>query len=99
MLTSVWLTLTPSTTPAGPTGTGVHSASEPLVVGYPTPRALIVPAAAQEIGKDRTRKAEPEGHQDKDDDRDDIEAREIKKPPKPCPDKRQAAVGFRSGRL
>src|SRR5271170_6533265 len=51
MLTSVWLTLTPATTPAGPTGTGVHSASEPLVVGYPTPSALMVPSPLRKLGK------------------------------------------------
>src|ERR1700733_15116953 len=48
---SVWLTFTPATTPGGPTGTVVHSALDPDVVGYPTPSAVMVPPPLRKLGK------------------------------------------------
>src|ERR1017187_195473 len=51
MLVSVWLTFTPATTPGGPTGTVVHSALDPPVVGYPTPSALMVPPPLRKSGR------------------------------------------------
>ena len=57
------------------------------------------PAAAQEVGEDRARKPEAEGHEHEDDDRDDVEPAELQEAAKARPDERNAAVGLEFGRL
>ena len=57
------------------------------------------PAAAQEVGEDRAGKPEAEGHEDEDDDRDDVEPAELQEAAKARPDERNAAIGLEFGRL